>query len=363
MRMGGYLLSLLTVCMLISVAAEATVGKKADWERPRVALIVGVGAYQHLEPLANPPRDAELIATTAKAQGFVVSLIIDPTHKDLIKAMLELRSAVVSTKAVAMVYFSGHAVQVSGRNLMLPVEAKASSDGIDIDEVYAALQSRGPDDINIVILDACRDDPFGHGAGGLAKPLATASGLYIAYAAAPGQVAFDGAGKHSPFATALANAMQMPGFTIEEALKEVRAEVGLATRGEQSPWDSSSLRTRFHFVPRRTIFPDSSQRRLADEDLAPLDCPSLWIARNEIFKRHGYCFATPRGQDYFDNTGCTTPDQDVVKRQATGTPLDNIERIIQEESRRSCRGGKPPLTASPSPASTPPSPSSPLPGR
>ncbi len=342
MRICGYLLSWLVLAALLTSAVRAQQGVIAGWERPRVALVIGVGDYKHLAKLPNPARDAELIAKTAMAQGFIVSLVIDPTRKELFKAISELRSAVVYSNAVAMVYFAGHAVQVSGRNLMMPVDAKVATDGVDIDEVYQVLATREPQDINIVILDACRDDPLGGATAGLAKPQVTLAGTYIAYAAAPGQVASDGSGAHSPFAQALASAMQIPGLTIEEALKEVRAEVGLATRGEQSPWDSSSLRTRFHFVPRRTIFPDSSQRPLTDADLAGLDCPNLWIARNEIFKRHGYCFSTPRGQDYFDNTGCTTPDPDIVKRLPTLTPVENIDRIILEESRRGCRGGKPP---------------------
>ncbi|MDX2289244.1 MAG: caspase family protein [Hyphomicrobiaceae bacterium] len=339
-RIGCYFL-VVVAALVLARPAIAQTGGIASWERPRVALIVGASEYRHLQKLPNPVRDAELIAATAQDLGFQVSLVIDPSRKELFKAISELRSAIVYTNAVVVFYFAGHAVQVSGRNLMMPIEAKVATDGVDLDEVYQALGSREPHEVNIVILDACRDDPLGGTTSGLAKPQVTLPGTYIAYSAAPGQVAADGEGTNSPFAAALANAMRIPGLTIEEALKDVRTDVGRQTNGQQSPWDTSSLNVKFHFVPRRSIFADSSQRLLTDAELATLDCPSLWIARNEIFKRHGYCFATPRGQDYFGNAGCTTPDQDVVKRQAASTPVDNIERISLEESRRGCRGGKP----------------------
>ena len=122
---------------------------------------------------------------------------------------------------------------------------------VDIDEVLGSMENAEAD-LNIVVLDACRDNPFPSNTRGMSRGLAQTSaprGTFVAYATAPGDVAEDGTGRNSPYTTALAEAIRTPGLKLEDVFKQVRREVALQTDGRQTPWENSSIFGDFYFTP------------------------------------------------------------------------------------------------------------------
>ena len=228
----------------------------------RVALVIGNGAYAHVKALPNPPNDARSVASSLRDIGFAVSEGIDLDRAAMQKTTRDfLRDA--ARAQVAVVYYAGHGVQIDGRNYLVPVDVQLVAgrnitDGmIDMDTILAALDDQVR--TNILILDACRNNPLepkvasagsnrGIEAGsGLAAPTSLGTGAtlgagtLIAFATAPGQVALDGEGANSPFSAALSRHIGTPGIEVQQMLTRVRAEVVAKTGGKQVPWSNSSL--------------------------------------------------------------------------------------------------------------------------
>ncbi|MGY3489000.1 tetratricopeptide (TPR) repeat protein [Bradyrhizobium sp. USDA 4011] len=228
----------------------------------RVALVIGNGAYAHVKALPNPPNDARAIARSLRDIGFTVSEGLDLDRDAMQKTIHDfLREAARSQ--IAVVYYAGHGVQVDGRNYLVPVDIEFKPGGrmtdamVDMDTIMAGLDDQIR--TNILILDACRNNPMapqvasagpsrGIEAGsGLAAPASLGSGstlgagTLIAFATAPGQVALDGEGANSPFSAALSRHVGTPGLEVQQMLTRVRAEVVAATKGKQVPWSNSSL--------------------------------------------------------------------------------------------------------------------------
>ncbi|GIQ74381.1 caspase family protein [Bradyrhizobium sp. RD5-C2] len=228
----------------------------------RVALVIGNGAYAHVKALPNPPNDARAIAKSLRDIGFTVSEGLD-LDRDTMQTTIHdfLREAARSQ--IAVVYYAGHGVQIDGRNYLVPVDiafkagARMTDAMVDMDTIMAGLDDQIR--TNILILDACRNNPMapqvasagpsrGIEAGsGLAAPASLGSGstlgagTLIAFATAPGQVALDGEGANSPFSAALSRHVGTPGLEVQQMLTRVRAEVVAATKGKQVPWSNSSL--------------------------------------------------------------------------------------------------------------------------
>ena len=225
---------------------------------PRIALIVGNGGYTAVGPLENPAQDAALMARTLEGLGFEVTLLRDSTKAGMSQAVAEFGSALraAGPEATGLFYSAGHGVQSFGRNYLLPVDA-AISNAADLDlvavdaEAVLRQMASARNKTNIVILDACRNNPFATlpdlGDNGLAEMKAP-TGTYLAYATAPREVALDGADGNSPFTKALAAMIVTEGLPIEQVFKEVRVAVLDATGGRQTPWDTSSLTTDFVFA-------------------------------------------------------------------------------------------------------------------
>ena len=228
----------------------------------RVALVVGNGGYdpRHIPSLPNPPpNDARLMADALKAVGFHVRLVTDAdiaTMRTEIEGFgKRLRRA--GGDAVGLFYYAGHGVESRGSNYLIPIGAEIDSAvEFEIDAVLArwvlSFMEAAGNRLNMVILDACRNNPYGTGCGapqGLAV-MDAPSGSLIAYSAAPGQAATDGAGDNSPYTAALAGRLAEPGLKLEDVFKRVRVQVEQATGGEQTPWENSSLRGDFYFVAR-----------------------------------------------------------------------------------------------------------------
>jgi hypothetical protein len=219
----------------------------------RVALVIGMAAYRHIEPLDNTVNDARLIADTLTGIGFEVTLVADAGFQDLRQAMdsFAFRS---ETADLALIYFAGHGVELGGENYLIPVDADVRATG-DVQRQSVSLTDflqvvDRARTMRIVILDSCRNDPFGDtqiftradGApqGGLAPP-SPDRGTLVAFAARDGQVALDGTTGNSPFALALADRMKEPGLELSLMFRQVRDAVLEATFNQQEPHTYGSL--------------------------------------------------------------------------------------------------------------------------
>ena len=230
-------------------------GALADEAGRRVALVIGNSAY-HRAPLANPVNDAHLIAAKLKAQGFEVFDSYDATQREMKRAVQTFAATLRerSNDAVAFIFYAGHGVQVRGENYLIPVDEQIKSEGdVDIDSVslssIMSMLENAETRLAVVVLDACRNNPFGYARGGergLARVDAP-SGSLVAFSTAPGKAALDGpATGNSYYSAALAQAMTEPGLKIEEVFKRVRVAVREQTKGEQTPWESTSLTGDFY---------------------------------------------------------------------------------------------------------------------
>lgn len=220
----------------------------------RVALIIGNSSYQSAGVLRNPVNDARDIASVLQELGFEVILRTDSDLRTMEAAIDEFYAA-IQQGSVGVFYFAGHGVQADGENYLLPIDANIQ---VERDLPYESLplarivgrMEAADNDINIVILDACRNNPFASSVRSLQRGLATvdaATGFFIAYATAPGNVADDGQGRNGTFTAALLNHIRTSNLTVEQLFKRVRAQVSNATNGQQIPWTSSSLIGEFAF--------------------------------------------------------------------------------------------------------------------
>lgn len=223
----------------------------------RVALVIGNSNYQAAIALANPGNDAEDVAKTLGELGFEVIKVIDGNQKQM-DAALERFSAKLSQGTVGVFFYAGHGVQVNGENYLIPINAQLAAEKdvvyetLPVGKVQNAMEKTGT--TSIIILDACRDNPFSRrwyrttNTRGLA-PIESFSSSYIAFATAPGSVAADGEGRNGTFTSYLLKHLKTPNLPIENLFKKVRNEVLKATKGKQQPWDSSSLTDEFFFNP------------------------------------------------------------------------------------------------------------------
>jgi len=237
----------------------ATVTASPANER-RIALVIGNSDYE-TGPLSNPARDADLMAQTLRDVGFEVIARTDADQLEMKRAIQAFgdRLNEAGQDGVGLFYYAGHGVQAGGRNYLVPVGARIQREsdmeieGVAADWVLAQMEY-ARNRLNLVVLDACRNNPFARsfrsGASGLAR-MDAPSGTLIAYSTAPGAVATDGTGRNSPYTAALATAMGRPGLAVERVFKQVRIQVMEQTDGQQTPWEASSLTGEFAFVPGR----------------------------------------------------------------------------------------------------------------
>ena len=222
----------------------------------RVALVIGNGGYRQ-GGLTNPKRDARLMAKTLKRLGFEVHAHVDLDQRGLKRAIRDFGDRLQALEGgVGLFYYAGHGAQVDGRNYLVPVDARIERasdipiDSVDVATVLARMEGARTR-MNIVILDACRNNPFRSatralGDQGLAS-IDAPRGTLLAYATAPGSVALDGAGANGTYTAALARQMTHPGLEIAYLFRSVRTAVREQTEGAQVPWESSSLEGRFFF--------------------------------------------------------------------------------------------------------------------
>lgn len=241
----------------------------------RIALVVGNSQYPKV-PLDNPVNDARLMAGNLRKLGFDVNLQLNVGVLQFRRALREFARMVQQDDAIAVLYYAGHGVQIDGRNYLLPVDInlrdqeEVKDESVDIEELFLSKIDKVGSHPRIVILDACRDNPFAaktrnvRSAGGLAEM--GARGTLIAFASAPGAPAEDGpAGRNSIYTRNLADEMMVPGLEVEQMFKNVRVRVLSETRQRQLPWVNTSLTSNFSFNP--------TARRPAAESPAAASAP------------------------------------------------------------------------------------------
>ena len=289
----------------------------------RIALVVGNSAYQNITRLDNPRNDAVLMGDTLTSLGF--TLIGGRAQLDLDKSALDTAvqnfGRQVQGADVALFYYAGHGVQVNGANYLVPVGANPTREAdvdfqmVDINLVLRQMQGSGTR-LNVVILDACRNNPFGarglrSSDGGLAQMRAP-EGTLISYATQPGSVAQDGSDGHSPYTRALAATVRVAGLDIFQTFNQVGLIVKRETGGSQQPWVSSSpIDGTFYFVapavaaaaaaPQVATAPPE-QPRLADTlrpdpDFVPIKDPSLLRELSERLYEHNFDPETGDGKN------------------------------------------------------------------
>ena len=234
----------------------------------RVALAIGNNAYQG-SPLINPVNDARAVADLLRTAGFSTEVQTDATLQTMGGAIERFGAAVRRGETkLAVFYYAGHGAQVDWKNYLLPVDARVRNTGelksrcLDLSVVLQHFaQTR--DKTFIVILDACRDNPFGaeyrpdnKGLSQFDAPV----GSLLAYATAPGSVALDGDGANGLYTANLVRELAVPGTGIEDCLKRVRLNVRLASRGVQIPWESTSLEERVFMFPQ-------GRKKLSEEEI------------------------------------------------------------------------------------------------
>ncbi len=250
--------SLVRMVLVIGVLLLTGVsGAGADTDERRVALVIGNAAYQHVPALANPRNDATDLSEALTLAGFEVVEGLDLTRDQMASTIQEFIDR-LDGASTGFFFYAGHGLQVDGRNYMLPTDLILRSEAdlqlyaIDMNLVLSQME-RDPR-VNIIVLDACRDNPFANAMSrslsrGLAPMETRSVGSLIVYSTQPGAVADDGIGRNSPFTSALLKYAGQPGLEIQQMLRRVRGEVIEATDSRQVPWDHSSLTGDVFLIP------------------------------------------------------------------------------------------------------------------
>jgi hypothetical protein len=243
-------------------SAEVLPGLIAAPER-RTALIIGNSAYSS-GPLKNPVNDAADMSALLKKLGFSVTLKKNAGLQEMDEA-IEAFGNSLKRGGVGLFYYAGHGVQVNGANYLLPIGAKINKEAdvkyqaVDANKILDEMATAN-NGLNIVMLDACRDNPFArsfrNASRGLAIVSSAPSGTFISYSTSPGNVARDGDGRNSPYTAALLKYMQAPGLTISDVFINVRTKLKKETG--QVPWELSSLEGQFYFSPDKQSSPITS---------------------------------------------------------------------------------------------------------
>jgi hypothetical protein len=242
-------ITLLSILIFLLISGQSD----AATER-RLALVIGNSNYTS-SPLKNPANDARDMADTLKNLGFHVILKTNASKREMGKAIDDFGKQ-MKGKDVGLFYYAGHGLQVNGVNYLIPVGTKINEEtdveyeAIDAGRVLATMHN-AKSRVNIVILDACRDNPYARSfrtaTRGLAIIAKAPMGTIVSYSTSPGDVARDGKGRNSPYTSSLLQYMKEPGLTIEQVFKNTRQKLTKETSGKQIPWELSSLQGDFYF--------------------------------------------------------------------------------------------------------------------
>jgi len=288
----------------------------------RYALVIGNSSYP-TAPLKNPINDAEDIAANLRQLDFKVILKRNADQRTMEDTIRDFGN-LLRNGGVGIFYFAGHGIQVGGRNYLIPIDARIETESdvkyeaVDAGRVLGKMEDAG-NRLNIVILDACRNNPFARAfrstQTGLARMDAPAGSL-IAYATAPGEVAADGSGRNGLFTKYIIKYMMSPDLPIEQMLKRVRIDVSSETQGKQIPWESSSLMGDFYFNSKKTSDKNRpSYLSATDEDqkttLAAIPGKKEEIGPSDS-KLKLAVFPFYKHKASFFNTGVADPEKEAV---------------------------------------------------
>ena len=263
MKRTGFFRSLLALALLLLPAPMIIAAER------RTALVIGNAAYGEVGVLRNPVNDATDMDAALRQLGFAVTLLRDAdlrTMQEAIETFLrQLRQG-----GAGLFYFAGHGMQVHGENYLIPLRARinreqdAPYEAVPVGRILGGMEDAN-NQLNLLILDACRDNPYARQWRSSQRGLAVtqaARGSLIAYSTAPGAVASDGSERNGVYTSYLLKHLSTPGLSVEQMFKKVRGGVVEATKGKQTPWESSSLIGDFTFVPEapRTPPPDQVVR-------------------------------------------------------------------------------------------------------
>ena len=238
-----------------STSDTRTIVFNAATEQAKFALVIGNGNYS-TSPLRNPANDAISMAAELENLGFEVMLYTDISQTEMKRNIRSFGERLIDNPGISLFYFAGHGIQLNGVNYLIPVDAiiekeqDVELESVSLKRVLGEMEYARTD-MNIVILDACRNNPFvrsfrSGGTNGLATTIAP-SGTFIAYATAPGSVAADGTVENGLYTQELLKALRVPGLKIEELFKLIRNNVYELSNQQQVPWDNSSIFGDFYF--------------------------------------------------------------------------------------------------------------------
>src|SRR5258708_7332420 len=238
------------IALIIGTLVALVAGSAPGQADKRVALVVGNSSYQNAAKLPTPAKDADAVAEMFKKAGYEVSVLKDVGSLDFKRGIRKFEEA-ASSADIAVVFYAGHGIEIGGTNYMIPVDAKLATDrdardeAIELERIIESVEPAKK--LRLVILDACRDNPFfasmkrrqamrATPSSGLGPAPDLGSEILIAYAAKQGSTAEDGKGEHSPFTTAILNNLTEPGLDIRLAFGRVRDEVIRITNNRQEPY-------------------------------------------------------------------------------------------------------------------------------
>lgn len=292
----------------------------------RVALVIGNDSYASLEKLANARNDARAVGDALRASGFEVTAVTDGKLEDMDRGVDAFVKS-IQPKDVALFYYSGHAAEIDGQNLLIPVDLSADLDEIQVknrslraSEVLERMEGRSAA-LRIIVLDSCRTNPFrsmrGGGSGGLAT-MGAGRGTFIAYASAPGQAASDNRrGGNGLYTSYLIEALRTPGLELQRVFATAAAGTEEGSGGRQVPWISHSVRGEFFFLPGTSRSPNQA----GTEDDLRSRVEGL-IAINEAVKGVGLGL---------QNCGFGGVHEDLAAcRSGILGPVETLDRLIRE---------------------------------
>jgi hypothetical protein len=262
----------------------------------RVALVMGQSAYRAVPALPNAENDGKRMAELLGNAGFDVTVARELAQNDMRQTISDFAAKVAASgpDTVALVFYAGHGLQIDGENYLVPIdvdpkrEADIPLQAVRLNDLMNTLGAL-PTRMRIIMLDACRNNPFpalnhtaGHGLA-IVDTKAGTSGSFISFSTSPGAEAEDGTGADSPYTTAVLSVAKEPNLPIEEAFKRVRVAVNQTTDGRQVPWESSSLTSDFKFFPQNTG-QDTSSGTGSSQSAAPLKPPATAARSNEDWR-------------------------------------------------------------------------------
>jgi uncharacterized caspase-like protein len=304
---------------------------------PRLALVIGNTRYRDA-PLKNPVNDAKAIAGELQQSGFRVNLQLDAGRAQMNSAIQAFGDDLAKTKGIGLFYYAGHGTQLAWRNYLIPVDAvieKLEDMRERTVDLSALLQGllKASNPMNVIILDACRDNPFGNRVPTEAKGLSqfdAPPGSLLAYATAPGNTADDGDGANGLYTENLLRELKVPEAKIEDVFKRVRLAVRRRSEGRQIPWESTSLEDDFYFLPPKQL------RKLSEEELEKqfeLEL-SIWEkikASKEIEPLEDYVRRFPSGK--FSELAQFRLDRLLAAREQVRLAAEQQARQLEEERR------------------------------